>query len=247
MSMPEVSSETRRSDPGWARPRSPPCWSDRGRLHLRSQLVGICQQLLRRGRPGRHEELEGVLLRLDRLLELHHRRQAAGLALGDGAVGPDLRLQQLRACSSPRPWRASPPSGCCTPAVKRWFGDVAGLGAGALLAITPVAALMFRFNNPDALLVLLLVAAAYCLIRALRRREHEVDPRRRCADRLRLPGQDDAGLPRAPGLRARLHDRRADGSAAAELGSCSPRARRSSSAPAGGWRSSRCGRSDHGR
>ena len=52
-------------------------------------------------------------------------------------------------------------------AVKRWFGAGAGLAAGALLAITPVAALMFRFNNPDALLVLLLVAGAYCLVRAL--------------------------------------------------------------------------------
>ncbi len=51
--------------------------------------------------------------------------------------------------------------------VKRWFGTGAGLAAGALFAITPVAALMFRFNNPDALLVLLLVAGAYCLIRAL--------------------------------------------------------------------------------
>ena len=35
------------------------------------------------------------------------------------------------------------------------------------MACTPVAALMFRFNNPDALMVLLLVAAAYTLIRAL--------------------------------------------------------------------------------
>jgi 4-amino-4-deoxy-L-arabinose transferase-like glycosyltransferase len=52
-------------------------------------------------------------------------------------------------------------------AVKRWFGSGAGLAAGALLAITPVAALMFRFNNPDALLVLLLVAGAYCLVRAV--------------------------------------------------------------------------------
>ncbi len=52
-------------------------------------------------------------------------------------------------------------------AVKRWFGAGAGLMAGALVAITPVAALMFRFNNPDALLVLLLTAAAYCLVRAL--------------------------------------------------------------------------------
>ena len=52
-------------------------------------------------------------------------------------------------------------------AVRRWFGAPAGLAAGAMLALTPVAALMFRFNNPDALLVMLLVASAYCLTRAL--------------------------------------------------------------------------------
>jgi 4-amino-4-deoxy-L-arabinose transferase-like glycosyltransferase len=52
-------------------------------------------------------------------------------------------------------------------AVRRTSGPGAGLLAGAVLALTPVAALMFRFNNPDALLVLLLVAAGYCIIRAL--------------------------------------------------------------------------------
>ncbi len=52
-------------------------------------------------------------------------------------------------------------------AVKRWFGPQAGLIAGLVLALTPVAALMFRFNNPDALLVLLMTAAAYALVRAL--------------------------------------------------------------------------------
>ncbi|BBZ78237.1 glycosyl transferase [Mycolicibacterium anyangense] len=52
-------------------------------------------------------------------------------------------------------------------AVRRVSGYRAGLLAGAVLALTPVAALMFRYNNPDALLVLLLVAAGYCLIRAL--------------------------------------------------------------------------------
>ena len=52
-------------------------------------------------------------------------------------------------------------------AVKRTSGPVAGLVAGAALALTPVAVRMFRFNNPDALLVLLLVAAAYCVVRAL--------------------------------------------------------------------------------
>jgi 4-amino-4-deoxy-L-arabinose transferase-like glycosyltransferase len=56
-------------------------------------------------------------------------------------------------------------------AVRRAFTDpchgaAAGLLAGAVLAATPAAALMFRFNNPDALLVLLLTVAAYCLMRA---------------------------------------------------------------------------------
>ena len=52
-------------------------------------------------------------------------------------------------------------------AVRRWFGPAAGLVAGLVLALTPVAALMFRFNNPDALLVLLMTAAAYALVRAI--------------------------------------------------------------------------------
>ncbi len=51
-------------------------------------------------------------------------------------------------------------------AVRRVGGPGVGLIAGAALALTPVAALMFRFNNPDALLVLLMVAAAYFVVRA---------------------------------------------------------------------------------
>jgi 4-amino-4-deoxy-L-arabinose transferase-like glycosyltransferase len=51
--------------------------------------------------------------------------------------------------------------------VKRTSGPVTGLLAGAGLALTPVAALMFRFNNPDALLVLLMIAGAYCVVRSL--------------------------------------------------------------------------------
>lgn len=45
-------------------------------------------------------------------------------------------------------------------------GAIAGLIAAAVLALTPAATLMFRYNNPDALLVLLLVASAYFLTRA---------------------------------------------------------------------------------
>ncbi|WP_433672986.1 ArnT family glycosyltransferase [Nocardia sp. CA-136227] len=51
--------------------------------------------------------------------------------------------------------------------VRRLSGPGAGLLAGAIAALTPVAVLIFRFNNPDALLVLLLVAAAYCTVRAM--------------------------------------------------------------------------------
>jgi len=51
--------------------------------------------------------------------------------------------------------------------VRRWFGAPAGLLAGLVLALTPVATLMFRFNNPDALLVLLLTLAAYAVTRAI--------------------------------------------------------------------------------
>ncbi|MCM3926233.1 glycosyltransferase family 39 protein, partial [Frankia sp. AiPs1] len=52
-------------------------------------------------------------------------------------------------------------------AVRRWFGPAAGLLAGSALALTPVAALMFRFDNPDGLLTFVLVLAGYCLVRAL--------------------------------------------------------------------------------
>ncbi|WP_280348938.1 glycosyltransferase family 39 protein [Nocardia neocaledoniensis] len=52
-------------------------------------------------------------------------------------------------------------------AVRRSFGPVTGLLAGAVLAVTPVAVLMFRFNNPDALLVLLMTAAAWAMTRAV--------------------------------------------------------------------------------
>ncbi|MGO4238212.1 ArnT family glycosyltransferase [Pseudarthrobacter sp. YAF2] len=43
----------------------------------------------------------------------------------------------------------------------------AGLLAAVVLALTPVATLMFRFNNPDALLVLLMTAAGYGVLRSI--------------------------------------------------------------------------------
>ena len=51
--------------------------------------------------------------------------------------------------------------------VRRTFGAPASIMAGLVMAFTPAAVLIFRFNNPDALLTLLLVGAAYAFIRAL--------------------------------------------------------------------------------
>ncbi|MGC1284288.1 MAG: glycosyltransferase family 39 protein, partial [Streptosporangiaceae bacterium] len=51
--------------------------------------------------------------------------------------------------------------------VRRWFGPAAGILAGAVMAVTPVATLMFRFDNPDAMLVLLMTLAAYATTRAI--------------------------------------------------------------------------------
>ena len=51
--------------------------------------------------------------------------------------------------------------------VRRWFTAQAALLAGAVVALTPVAAMMFRFNNPDSLLALLLAGSMYALVRAL--------------------------------------------------------------------------------
>ncbi len=51
--------------------------------------------------------------------------------------------------------------------VRRTFGAPASIIAGLVTALTPAAVLIFRYNNPDALLTLLLAGGAYALIRAL--------------------------------------------------------------------------------
>jgi 4-amino-4-deoxy-L-arabinose transferase-like glycosyltransferase len=54
-------------------------------------------------------------------------------------------------------------------AVRRRFTATAGFLTMAAFALTPVVALMFRFNNPDAALALLMAAAVYCTQRAMER------------------------------------------------------------------------------
>ena len=56
------------------------------------------------------------------------------------------------------------------PAVRRWFGPGPAWSPGLACALTPPAALIFRFNNPDALLTLLMTASAYAVQRAVEHR-----------------------------------------------------------------------------
>ena len=51
--------------------------------------------------------------------------------------------------------------------VRRHFSAGTALFAAGAVTITPVAALIFRFNNPDALLILLMTAAVYFVLRGI--------------------------------------------------------------------------------
>src|SRR5580693_6091485 len=51
--------------------------------------------------------------------------------------------------------------------VRRWFGPAAAITAGAVMALTPVATLIFRFNDPDAFITLTASLAAYLIVRAI--------------------------------------------------------------------------------
>ena len=136
-------------------------------LRLGPVRLRVGQRVLLRRRPGRVRELDGLLLRLVGRGQLDHRRQDPDVVVGDGRLGAGLRPQQLehpgaagadgrgdgrRAVRDRRSGGSARPPGCspgrCWPSPRS-------------------SVLMFRFNNPDALLVLLLVGAAYAMVRAL--------------------------------------------------------------------------------
>ena len=66
--------------------------------------------------------------------ELHHRRQAAGVAVGDGALRADLRLLSW-SMLVPQALEGVAAVGLLYATIKRWFGAGAGLIAGALFAV----------------------------------------------------------------------------------------------------------------
>ena len=130
---------------------------------------------------------------------------------------------------------------CCSRRCKRWYGPAAGLIAGAVLALTPVAVLMFRFNNPDALLVLLMVAGG------VRDRRGRSRTARRSGWSGPACSSASASSPRCcrrcwwcPALRAGVPVRRPAAARQADRAAAARRRSRWSSRPAGTSRSSSC-------
>ena len=150
-----------------------------------------------------YEELEGVLLRLDGRVELHHRRQDARVALGHGALGARVRCERVE--------RARPAGArrrrCGRPPVRR--GQALVLARGRARRGRGVRAHPGR--DADVPLQQSRRVARHAPRRERvhddpcpRGRTHAVDPRDRRARRLRLPRQGVAGVPRAARVRARV-------------------------------------------
>ena len=89
------------------------------------------------------------------------------VAVGDGALRPDVRRQLLEHPRAPGPGGRGRGRHPLRDGQAVVLAGAPVCIAGAVLALTPVAALMFRYNNPDALLTLLLVVAAYATVRAV--------------------------------------------------------------------------------
>jgi 4-amino-4-deoxy-L-arabinose transferase-like glycosyltransferase len=89
--------------------------------------------------------------------------------LGTMLIGLSVRLFGLSswAILLPQALAGVATVGVLMATVRRTFGAPAAIIAGLVTALTPAAVLIFRYDNPDALLTLLLVVAAYALTRAL--------------------------------------------------------------------------------
>ena len=178
-----------------------------GPLPVGTGTVGLGELLLRRGRPSGHAQLEGLLLRLLRRLELHHRRQDPRRAVGDGHLCPGVRTELVE------PSRAAGADGRGhrRPALR---GRASLVGTGG----RPDRRDRLRLHSGRGVDVP--VRQPRCTPDAVvgrrrlrddarhRGRQDPVVADSRNAGRFRLSHQDAAGVHRIAGLRTRLPDRR---------------------------------------
>ena len=169
------STRTRRPQSHGGRSTAPTCGArraargDRCPVSLEPLRLRLRQRLLRRRRAGGHALLEGLLLRLASTPHNFITVDKPPASLWVMELSGRIFGFSAGACWLPQALEGVAAVALLYAAVRRIAGATAGLAAGAMLALTPVAALMFRFNNPDALLTLLLVARRYaCCARSSR-------------------------------------------------------------------------------
>ena len=134
---------------------------------------------------------------------VHHRRQATRLLL-DPALSARLFGFSSWSILLPQALAGVASVLILYRLVRRWQGDIAALLASLALALTPVALVIFRLNNPDAFLTLLLLPAAWLLWSALESGSYLEAGRCRRPGRARLPHQDARGAHRAADVRSRV-------------------------------------------
>ena len=174
--------------------------------------------------------------------QLHHRRQAAGVAVGDGALGSRLRVLAAWSMLFPQALEGVAAVGAAVrhrqalvrrPRRRCWPGACSRSRRSrrSCSASTTLTRCSCSCSSP---------ARTASPARSERARTRWL-ALAGSALGLRVPDEDDAGVPRPAGVRARLPRRGARRRCAGACGSCSSAGSRSWSPAAGGSRSSSCG------
>ena len=129
-------------------------------------INGWANSFLFGGDSGRFAVVEGVVLRLLGHGQFDHRGQTTCIAVDSVVVGAGIRIE-FWSILVPEALMGVASVALVYVITRRYFGHWAGILAGLVLAVTPVAAMMFRFNNPEALLILLMVASVWALLRGV--------------------------------------------------------------------------------
>ena len=191
----------------WARPKhragsarpAGPAGRHRSAVPVAAGIPRLGQRVLRRRRAGRHAELEGAAVRLAGRRQRDHGGQAAGRDVGDGPVGPAVRVQLLEhAGAAGADGRCGGGAAVCRGAPYQWpgCGSAGGLRPGADARGGVDVPVQQPRRPPGA------AAGGRRLLRGAgvaERTLHPLDRAVRHRNRLRLPGQAAAGIPGAAG------------------------------------------------
>ena len=139
----------------------------RGGLSVESVDQRWANSFLFGGDSGRFAVVEGVVLRLLGHGQFDHRGQATCIAVDSVVVGAGIRIE-FWSILVPEALMGVASVALVYVITRRYFGIGRAFSLGLVLAVTPVAAMMFPVQQPEALLILLMVASVVALLRGWR-------------------------------------------------------------------------------